>query len=50
MMTAVRNLNEYQHMGLLLLRIGLGIMLLCYGLPKLMSGVEGWTKLGSGSF
>lgn len=41
------NPDKYQQVGLLLLRIGLGIMFLCYGVPKLMSGVEGWTKLGT---
>ncbi len=33
--------------GLLVLRIGIGIIFIIHGLPKLMGGVEGWTQLGS---
>ncbi len=32
--------------GLLVLRIGLGIIFIIHGLPKLMGGVETWTQLG----
>ena len=33
--------------GLLVLRIGIGIIFIFHGLPKLMGGVETWTQLGS---
>ena len=32
--------------GLLVLRIGIGIIFIIHGLPKLMGGVETWTQLG----
>jgi putative oxidoreductase len=34
------------HVGLLLLRIGLGISFMAHGLPKLAGGPEGWASLG----
>ena len=34
------------HLGLLLMRIGLGITFICHGFPKLAGGPEGWTSLG----
>jgi putative oxidoreductase len=34
------------HLGLLLLRIGLGITFICHGFPKLTGGPEGWINLG----
>lgn len=34
------------HLGLLLLRIGLGITFICHGFPKLAGGPEGWAGLG----
>ena len=33
--------------GLLVLRIGIGIIFIFHGFPKLMGGVETWTQLGS---
>ena len=33
--------------GLLVLRIGIGIIFIFHGFPKLMGGVEPWTQLGS---
>ena len=33
--------------GLLVLRIGIGIIFIIHGWPKLMGGVETWTQLGS---
>ncbi len=35
------------HIGLLLLRIGIGIMFLLHGWPKITGGPERWEKLGS---
>jgi len=39
-------LSKYRDFGLLLLRIGLGIMMIMHGWPKLTGGPEVWTKLG----
>ena len=36
----------YFHLGLLLMRVGLGITFICHGFPKLAGGPEGWTSLG----
>ncbi len=33
--------------GLLVLRVGIGVIFIFHGLPKLMGGVETWTQLGS---
>jgi len=41
------NTNRYREDGLLLLRIGLGLMLLYHGTPKIFGGIETWTKLGA---
>jgi putative oxidoreductase len=34
------------HVGLLMMRVGLGITFICHGLPKLAGGPEGWAGLG----
>jgi len=34
------------HTGLLILRIGIGIMFMIHGVPKLLGGPETWAKLG----
>lgn len=34
------------HIGLLILRIGLGSLFLIHGIPKLTGGIEMWTGLG----
>jgi putative oxidoreductase len=34
------------HLGLLILRLGLGAAFMAHGIPKLMSGAEGWAKYG----
>ncbi len=39
-------LDKHRDKGLLILRIGIGIMFMCHGFPKLAAGVEVWTKLG----
>lgn len=39
-------LNKYRDLGLLILRIGLGVMFLWHGYPKLIGGPEIWQKLG----
>ena len=40
-------LSRYKDAGLLLLRIGLGIMFILHGLPKLSGGPEAWTRVGA---
>ena len=39
-------LNKHRHIGLLVLRIGIGLMFILHGAPKLFGGVEKWEKLG----
>ena len=41
------NKNVLVNVGLLVLRIGIGVIFIIHGLPKLMGGVETWTQLGS---
>jgi putative oxidoreductase len=45
-MTLLSNLGKYRNQGLLIIRIGLGIMFLYYGIPKMMGGPERWERLG----
>jgi putative oxidoreductase len=45
-MAIFESLGKYRNTGLLLLRVGLGAMMMYHGLPKLMGGPEGWTQLG----
>lgn len=42
-----RNTGSYQDIGLLILRIGLGIMMMLHGYPKLFGGPEMWAELGT---
>lgn len=42
----LRSLTKYRDMGLLILRVGIGIMFLYHGIPKLSGGPEKWEKLG----
>jgi len=41
-----QKLDKYQDEGLLFLRVGIGVMFMCHGFPKLTAGPELWTKLG----
>jgi putative oxidoreductase len=45
-MTLFHSYYPFLHVGLLLMRIGLGISFMAHGLPKLAAGPEGWTSLG----
>jgi putative oxidoreductase len=40
------NLGKYRNTGLLLLRLGIGVMFIIHGFPKLAGGPAGWTGLG----
>jgi len=41
-----RNRTNYRNIGLLILRIGLGIMFVLHGYPKMFGGPEKWTEVG----
>ncbi|WP_316830455.1 DoxX family protein [Pedobacter aquatilis] len=45
-MAILDSLGKYRNTGLLLLRLGIGVMFIIHGFPKLAGGVDGWTKLG----
>lgn len=40
-------LSQYRDFGLLFLRIGIGVMMVFHGWPKLAAGLPGWEKLGA---
>ncbi|MGK7369264.1 MAG: DoxX family protein [Candidatus Halalkalibacterium sp. M3_1C_030] len=42
-----RNSGTYRNIGLLILRVGLGIMMMLHGYPKLFGGPEMWGELGT---
>ena len=46
-MALLSNLGKHKDFGLLVIRVGLGIMLILHGYPKLMGGPEGWEGLGT---
>lgn len=46
-MSLLRTRYSYKNTGLLLLRIGIGIMFMLHGWPKMTGGPERWAKLGA---
>ncbi|WP_343530913.1 DoxX family protein [Pedobacter sp.] len=40
------NLGKYRNTGLLILRVGLGVMMMFHGLPKIMGGPDTWAGIG----
>jgi len=40
------SLGKYRNTGLLIMRIGIGIMFIIHGFPKLAGGLAGWAELG----
>lgn len=40
------SLGKYRDTGLLILRVGLGVMMIMHGLPKLQGGPELWAGVG----
>lgn len=45
-MAIFESLGKYRNAGLLIIRIGLGVMMMMHGFPKLSGGVETWIKIG----
>ena len=46
-MALFSNLGKYKNFGLLVIRVGLGIMFIYHGFPKLAGGEKMWIQLGS---
>lgn len=46
-MALFSNLGNYKNFGLLIIRIGLGLMFIYHGFPKLAGGENGWAEIGS---
>lgn len=46
-MIRTRQQGEFQNIGLLILRVGLGIMFVLHGYPKMFGGPEAWTEVGA---
>ncbi len=42
----LRSLDKYRDIGLLILRIGIGLMFMGHGYPKLLGGPEKWELIG----
>ncbi|MDN3549181.1 DoxX family protein [Mucilaginibacter aquaedulcis] len=45
-MAILDNLQKHSNTGLLILRIGVGIMFIIHGFPKLIEGPQAWEGLG----
>ena len=45
-MAILSSLSKYSDLGLLILRLGVGIMFVTHGYPKLTGGPEMWEKIG----
>src|SRR5580704_6396594 len=46
-MALLKNLGNYRNFGLLIIRVGLGILFIYHGLPKLIGGPSRWEHLGN---
>lgn len=46
-MAILASLGKYRNTGLLIMRVGLGIMMIYHGYPKLLGGMEQWVAVGS---
>ena len=46
-MTALSTLSNFKHTGILLVRVGLGVMFIMHGYPKLLGGPKLWEGVGS---
>lgn len=45
-MAYLATLGKYKNLGLLIIRVGLGIMFIYHGFPKLAGGVRTWEETG----
>lgn len=45
-MAILSKLGNYRNFALLIIRVGLGIMMIVHGYPKLIGGPDKWEKLG----
>ena len=45
-MAIFSNLGKYKNTGLLIMRVGLGIMFMFHGYPKLLGGPDNWEAVG----
>lgn len=45
-MALLDSLGKYRNTGLLILRVGLGTMMIIHGFPKLAGGADKWTAIG----
>lgn len=45
-MAIFSNLGNYRNFGLLVMRVGVGIMMVMHGLPKIAGGYDKWVELG----
>lgn len=46
-MALFSNLGNYRNFGLLIIRVGLGIMFIYHGYPKITGGAKTWEMLGT---
>ena len=46
-MAYLSKLGSHRNFGLLFIRVGLGVMFIYHGYPKLLSGPHGWAGLGA---
>ncbi len=46
-MAPLRKRGIYRNVGLLIIRIGLGIMFILHGFPKMFGGPDTWVEVGS---
>jgi putative oxidoreductase len=45
-MAVFESLGKYRNTGLLIIRVGLGMMMMVHGFPKLSGGTEMWAQIG----
>src|SRR4028118_1524002 len=46
-MALLQRFSRFSDFGLLIMRVGLGVMMITHGYPKLMGGPEKWQKIGA---
>jgi len=42
----MKSLAKYRDFGLLIIRLGIGTMMLTHGVPKILGGIDTWQKVG----